>query len=222
MHTNYKIQFFTFIINIFMALSLNSFSSLSVFLPALFLYFISNLASFLDKAWYYNENGFRCEKIISFIGFIICLIFACFYVAHTLNFIEIVFCMSNNNYKILMQGISNSFFTFHSVDITLVITIFVLFMPVASLLLCIIPFLSCHGYTKTNLFNILKENKRIVRINIFFSIVIGLIGILICFIKSSIFSNGFGTPQYHRYFFALGTAALIISFSLLIIRKRPK
>lgn len=89
MHTNYKIQFFTFIINILMALSLNSFSSSSVFLPALFLYFISNLASFLDKAWYYNENGF-------------------------------------------------------------------------------------------------------------------------------------GTPQYHRYFFALGTAALIISFSLLIIRKRPK
>lgn len=44
--TNYKIMFFTFIISMFMAMSLNNFVSSGVFLPALFLYFISNLAVF--------------------------------------------------------------------------------------------------------------------------------------------------------------------------------
>lgn len=47
--TNYIMLFFVAIINIFMALSLNSFSSSDAFLPALFLYFISNLATFLEK-----------------------------------------------------------------------------------------------------------------------------------------------------------------------------
>lgn len=222
MKTNYKILFFTFIMNIFMALSLNSFVSSTVFLPALFLYFISNLAAFLDKAYYYNTNGYRCEKIISFSTFLVCLFPVCIYIAHTLNLIEIVFCLENQTYKILMQGVQSAFFTFNSIDITIITTLCVLLVPFSSFLLCIIPFLSSHGYTKSCILKILMENKKICIYNIIISVLMGPFGLLFCFIKSKLCSYGIGNPQYLKYFISFPFFSFISLFFILIIWKKPK
>lgn len=127
MKTNYWILGFTFIINSFMALSLNSFSSSTMYLPVMFLYFLSNLAAFLDKTSYYKDRELYSERILSFICIVLCLIPVCLYVAYTLGYIEIKFHHFHGTYKILMQGIQNSFFTFNSIDITPLIFFLVFF-----------------------------------------------------------------------------------------------
>lgn len=222
MNTNYKILAFTFIINLFMALSLNSFISSEVFLPAIFLYFLSNLASFSDKAWYYTHNGYRGEKIISYICLIICIVSTCFYIAHALNFIEIVFYSQSATYKMLIQGTSGSFFTFHAIDITYITTAFILFIPFASLLLCIIPFISSHGYTPQIICDILKNSVKAAILIIGVSLGLGLLGILICHIKSLLNPSSIGTPQYGKYFLAASILSLTIGFCGLIIIKKNK
>lgn len=222
MNTNYKILFFTFIINLFMAFSLNSFTSSEVFLPAIFLYFLSNLASFWDKSWYYTYNGYRGEKFISFVCFVVCVISICFYLAHTLNFIEILFYPQNTTYKMLMQGTSNAFFTFQAIDITYVTTSFVLLMPIASFFLCIIPFLSNHGYTAQIIYDIIKNSTSDILLIIVFSICSGLLGILFCHIKSVLNPTGIGTPQYMKYFLFFLLLTFTVGFCVLIATKKAK
>lgn len=221
MKTNYKIQFFTFIVNTFMALSLNNFISSDVFLSALFLYFISNLAAFWDKLWYYTHDGSYSEKTVSYIGFFICLFAACFYLANALNFIDIVFFPATPTYEILVQGIPNSFFTFSSINIKWVITAFVFSIPILSLLLCIIPFLISHGYTKAMLIGILKNNQKCCFVNIVLSIISGGFFIVICHMRSSHKTTTLGSPQYLKYFFLGFTIMFVISFCGLIFVKKP-
>lgn len=62
MKTNYKVLLLTFVINIFMALSLNSFTSPTIYLPMMFLYFLSGLATFLDKIAFYKSVSQEFEK----------------------------------------------------------------------------------------------------------------------------------------------------------------
>ena len=69
MKTNYKILMITFFINLLMALFLNSFSTSSIYLPMIFLYFLSGLASFLDKISFYKSIGLKLEERISTILF---------------------------------------------------------------------------------------------------------------------------------------------------------
>ena len=221
MKANYKIQFFTVIVNFFMALSLNSFISPDVFLSALFLYFISNLAAFWDKAWYYTYNGSRSEKRITYIGFGCCLFAVCFYLADALNFIDIVFFSSSSTYEILVQGIPNSFFTFSSINIKWAITALVISIPLLSLLLCIIPFFISHGYTKPILIEILKYNKKCCVFNIVLSMISGGLGVVFCHVKNTFHTEEFGSPQYIKYFFLCFTTVLCILFFLLIIIKKP-
>lgn len=221
MKANYKIQMFTVIVNFFMALSLNNFISPDVFLSALFLYFISNLAAFWDKAWYYTYNGSSSEKRISYIGFGCCLFAVCVYLANALNFIDIVFFPNSPTYEILAQGIPNSFFTFSSINIKWAVTALVISIPLISLLLCIIPFLISHGYTKPILIDILKRNKKCCVFNIVISMIFGVMGIVFCNLKSAFHADELGSPQYLKYFFLCFTAVFCISFFLLIILKKP-
>ena len=221
MKTNYKIQLFTFIVNVFMALSLNNFISSDVFLSALFLYSISNLAAFWDKAWYYTYTKSLYEKRISYIGFGCCLLAVCFYLADALSFIDIVFFPTLSTYEILVQGIPNSFFTFSSINIKWAITAFVISIPLLSLLLCIIPFLISHGYTKKILIGILRKNKKCCAFNIVLSMLFGCLGIIFCHIKSTFHTAGLGNPPYEKYFILCFTTVFIISFLLLIVLKKP-
>lgn len=204
-----------------MALSLNSFVSSDVFLPALFLFFLSNLAAFLDKTMYYRDKRLYVEKIISMFMFLICLTVLCFYMAYTLNFIEIRFVMENT-YKILIQGMSKSFFTFNAVNMTVPTIICVAAVPVSSLLLFMISYLRHYSYTKTYLKKILKENVWFCIIFAFLSVCFGALGTYICYVKFCMKYEGFGTPQYLKYFVLFSVSFLIVSFMVIAKLKKPK
>lgn len=221
MNPDYKILFFNFIISIFMALSLNSFVSSNVFLSALFLYFISSLATFLDKAMYYRDNQLHTEKMISIFVFLVCLITLCFYAAYALNFIEIRFVLENT-YQILMQGIDKSFFTFNSINITPITISFVATIPLSSLSLFLISYLRHYGYTKAYLFNTLKGNRILCTTVVILSLLCGLLGRYICHVKFSLYSKGYGTPQYHKYFFVFFFLCFVLSFLIFAAWKKPK
>lgn len=160
MKTNYKVLLLTFVINIFIALSLNSFTSPTLYLPMMFLYFLSGLAAFLDKIAFYKSVSQEFEKRISYIGFFVCFIVVCFYIAHSLRFIEINFQCDNGTYKVLMQGIQNSFFTFNSINITPIIFSFVFILPFAYLALCLVSYLREQGFTLNKVKSILLNHKK--------------------------------------------------------------
>ena len=220
--TNYKIMFFTFIISMFMAMSLNNFVSSGVFLPALFLYFISNLAVFLEKAYTYNFIASRYEKIISYICCCVCIMVSCLYLSHALQLIEIAFFKERDRYRILLQSVPDTFFPFGSIDITFVIFFCIWFIPVASCLLFVIPLLSSHGYTRKNICTIIVQNFRLVLLNFIISLIMGLFGIICCRVKVKHMLSTLGYPQYAKYFWLMFATTLIISFGILIIKKKPK
>lgn len=220
--TNYIMLFFVAIINIFMALSLNSFSSSDAFLPALFLYFISNLATFLEKINTYEHIASKIERHICYLGFIVSLFVVCCYLANVLHFIDINFQKRHDaTYRILIQGRPDTFLTFTSIDVTSIMFIFIGCIPFLSILLSIIPFLRNQGFTLNILKSILKGNLKACYINIIISVLGGIIGAIICHIKYYYSDTHLGNPQYIKYIISFFTVSILISFSILIFRKRP-
>lgn len=203
MKTNYKVLFCTFIINIFMALSLNSFSSSSMYRPVLFLYFLSNLAAFLDKITFYQDMKMQFEKYISITCFSLCILNICLYLAHSLDFIEIKFQPKCLTYRILIQGIQNCFFTFNSIDITWFIFISVFTIPFSYLFICIVSFLRECGYTKYWILKITREHKKELALFLVPSVLFGLGGIALCRARYLMTYAGYGNPQYCKYFMLL-------------------
>lgn len=200
MKTNYKILSLTFVINLFMALSLNSFSSSSLYLPMMFLYFLSGLAAFIDKVAFYKFACLKSEEYISWICFFVCFLVVCLYIANSLGFIEITFHYNCEIYKVLMQGVPNSFFTFNSIDITSFIFVSAFLVPFSYLALCIIPFLREHGFTKKVIIDISCNHKKNLLFHIFMSFLIGITGIIICHLKYISCTHIYGQPQYVKYF----------------------
>lgn len=220
MKTNYKVLLLTFIINIFMALSLNSFTSPTLYLPMMFLYFLSGLAAFLDKATFYRSIDRKSEEKISFICFIICFISVCFYVADSLDFIEITFQCNNGMYKVLMQGVQNSFFTFNSINVTPIMFAFAFILPFAYLALCLIPYLREHGLTMDKIIYISKNNKLKLFGLIILSISIGFIGNGICYLKYCKSDCTYGSPQYYKYFGFFLIISLCILYMQFFLRHK--
>ena len=218
--TNYKILLCSCIINVFMALSLNNFVSSDVFLPALFLYFISNFMTFFEKSYNYKFIASKYEKYVSYTCCIVCGGISCLYTAHALQMVEIVFFKVEDNYRILLQGMPNTFLSFKSVDITGIIIICILFIPLASVLLCIIPFLHEQGFSKQDIENILKKHKCILVESIGMAGIAGGGGVIYCYIKSVNEHSIYGVPQYWKYFTVC--FIVIFLFSLFIIIKRYK
>ena len=167
-----------------MALSLNSFSSSESFLPALFLYFISSLATFLEKINTYEQIASRAERTISYFGFMISLFIVCCYLANVLHFIDINFQKPCDTYKILIQGRPDTFFTFSSIDVTYPIFACIASIPAFSTLLAIIPYLRNKGYTYEIIKEILTHNLKTCLFNLIISICSGLLGILYCYLKT--------------------------------------
>ena len=220
MKTNYKTLMITFAINLLMALSLNSFSTSSIYLPMIFLYFLSGLASFLDKISFYQSIGLKLEEKICTTCFCICFLIAFLYIANSLGFIGINFQNCEGTYRVLMQGIPNSFFTFNSVDITLFIFISAFMIPCVYLVLCIIPYLREHGFTKEILLQISRNHIKTLIILFFSSLVAGCIGICICYFKYIKKESLYGQPQYKKYFCVFFIGCLIITYILFIFRHR--
>lgn len=214
MKTNYIIMILTFFINLFMALSLNSFSSSTLYLPMMFLYFLSGLAAFIDKIAYYKNSGQKLEEKISWICFSVCFLVVCFYIANSLGFIEIIFQCNYGTYNVLMQGIQNSFFTFNSVNITPFIFLFAFMLPFAYPVLCLISYLREQGLTMEQVLYIHKNNKLKLFGLLILSVIIGSIGMGICHLKYCKSDCKYGSPQYSKYFCAL----FILSLCILCVR----
>ncbi len=211
MKTNYKILVLTFVINIFMALSLNSFNSPALYLPMMFLYFLSGLASFIDKIAFYIGTAQKTEERISWIGFYICFLGVCLYIANSLGFIEIIFQCNCGTYKVLIQGIQNSFFTFNSINITPVIFSFAFMLPFMYLALCLVSYLREQGLTMGKVISISKHHKiKLVKL-LGLSFVLGVIGCVFCYFKYINTPHNHGTPQYHKYFLVAFGLCFVIS-----------
>lgn len=214
MKTNYEVLLLTFIINIFMALSLNSFTSPTLYLPMMFLYFLSGLAAFIDKIEFYKSAGQKFEKRISYISFLICLLGACLYIAYSLGFIEINFQCDNGTYKVLMQGVPNSFFTFNSINITPIIFSFVFILPFAYLALCLVSYLREQGFTMKKVKDILLNHKKTSFLPLLLSVFMGVSGVIFCHVKYHLGNHQYGLPQYQKYFIALFILSFCFSYLL--------
>lgn len=215
--TNYKILLFSFIINLFMAASLNSFSSSSTYLPMVFLYFLSGLAAFVDKISFYTTEDYYCEKLISWGGFIMCLAHVCIYLAYSLGFIEINFHHTGKTYRVLMQGIENAFFTFNSIDITPFIFFSAFIIPLTYLAFCVLSYLREQGFNKAWIFTLFITHKIAPFIIFFSTTVSGLLGATYCWQKSCKSNSKFGEPQYEKYILLCSIIGLLIS-SLITLR----
>lgn len=222
MKTNYSALIATIIISIFMALSLNSFSSSKLYLSAMFLYFLSGLATFIDKIIFYKYLGYKTEKHVSWICLCICSIIICLYIADSLNYIEIVFKCDDGIYKVLMQGVQKSFFTFNSINITPFIFIFAFTIPIFYLIIFIISCLRDKNITGEFIFATLKNNKLYFIIYLLFSIISGIVGIWICRLKYMHSSHEYGYPQYYKYFLLFFTLSISISYILLFCHYKKK
>lgn len=215
MKTNYKVLFITFIISIFMALSLNSFSSSELYLPAMFLYFLSGLATFVDKIAFYQYLGYKTEERVSWLCFCTCALVVCLCIANSLNFIEITFKCDEGIYKVLIQGVQNSFFTFNSINITTYIFLFASIIPSFYLILCIISYLREHGITWNLILDILKNHKSVFTIYLVISILLGFVGMFVCYLKYIYSPHEYGRPQYHKYFLLFSTLFAVFSYIIL-------
>lgn len=217
MKTNYKVLFLTFIINIFMALSLNSFTSPTLYLPMMFLYFLSGLAAFLDKISFYKGTEQKSEECISWFCFSICFLGVCLYTANSLGFIEINFQQNSGTYKVLVQGVQNSFFTFNSINVTPIIFGFAFILPFAYLALCLVSYLREQGLTTDKVIHICKNNiLRFIGV-IALSVLAGFAGTLACYLKYCNSASNYGSPQYYKYFviaFIVGSFILVVRFFL--------
>lgn len=195
---NHVILLLTFIINLFMALSLNSFSTTELYLPMMFLYFLSGLGAFIDKISHYSYH--KAEKIISWFGLIICLINVCMYLMYSLHFIEISFQYNGTNYHVLLEGVPNAFFTFTSINITPFMIISVLTIPFVYPLYGLISYLRERNISLNKVKEIYFTHKEALPILILTSIGFGFLGDGFCFFKSYLTQDPFGTPQYRNYF----------------------
>ena len=213
MKTNYGLLLFNFVISVFMLFSLNSFSTSEMYLPALFLYFLSNVAAFIDKYIYYKELNYSLEKLASAICFLSSVAMVCLYIFNSLDFIEITFQNSCGTYHMLVQGVPNSFVTFNSINITCLTLIFAVLAPVTYLFFCTTAYLRERGYTLQKIIKIISNHKIKTTLVFVGFIVSGLIGVLICHRKSINVCNGLGEPQYLKYFISFFFLTVFI-FSL--------
>lgn len=213
---------FVAIINFFMAMSLNSFLSTDSFMPALFLYFISNLATFLEKIYVYDKAEARYERAISYICFSICLFLVCGYLTYALHFMNLNFQKNNEVYRILIQGIPDSFFTFSSIDVTGIVLICVWVMPAASFLLVLIPWLRDKGFSGKIIWSIVKQNKGKCISILIGSFLLGFTGVLFCYLKSYYAKDTLGSPQYLKYYLFTTLFSMILLFSILLFSNRMK
>lgn len=200
MKTNYGLLLFSFIISVFSLLSLNGFSTSTMYLPALFLYFLSNIAAFIDKFVYYRDLELRAEQWVSLTGFLASIGMICIYISDSLGFAKITFHNVCGTYRMLIQGVPNSFFTFNSVDITYITLIAATCIPIAYLFFCIAAYLREKGFTKDKMKSIICKNKIKTLLISFASIAFGLIGMQYCYYKYQSKYEGFGEPQYLKYF----------------------
>ncbi len=216
MKTHYGVLIFLCIINFIMACSLNSVTEPLQYMSVLFLYFLSNLASFVERFVSYNDAKQHAEKIISAICIGISALVILIYVMDLLNCIKIEFQETNGLYHVLMQGAENSLVTFESFEITEYIVILALFMPASYILFCVIANLRESKYTMESIKQIIVNNKWKVGVIFAIAVVSGIISRGVCNYRYQRKYEGYGSPQYLKYFLAFFGVVFISGMVILI------
>lgn len=220
MKTHYEVLLISAVINFIMACSLNSFTDSTLYMPVLFLYFLSNLATFIDKYVVYKDMKQNEEQYVSLICIILSAIMIFLYISDSLDFLEIYFKKECGKYHMFMQGVPNSFYTFNSIDITAFVFIIAVIMPAAYILLCVASLLREYGYTVEILKNIFIKKLRTIVLLCFVSGVLGMVGCMYCYYRYQRKFEGFGTPQYAKYFAFAFILSLSVEMFFLIKRNK--
>ena len=208
------IQLVLFLIQLYMAFSLNSFVSLDVFLPALFLYFISNLGAFIEKICSCSYKTHRAERCLSYGGVIICSVIVYGYIAESLHFIK--FRYSNTgDYKIIVENIENTFLTFPSFNITPLLIVFVGIITAIHFLFFLIPHLRNLGYTLDLFIFTFKHRPLGTLICGIITLASSFWASYYCHHKSEVANSSYGSPQYWKYILLASVTTFCISFLIL-------
>lgn len=143
----------------------------------------------------------------------VAVVMICIYISDSLGFVKITFQDVIETYHMLIQGVPNSFFTFNSIDITYPTLFASALIPVAYLFFYTSAHLREKGFTKEKIISIILKNKIKTFLVASASIVFGLIGMQHCYYKFQRKYEGFGEPQYEKYFLAFWIFfVLIFSF----------
>lgn len=220
MKTNYGVLWLNLIISIIMAFSLNNFTELDLYLPVFFLYFASNIAAFFDKYVTYKEMKQVWEECISVGCIVLSAVMVLLYLFHTLNYLEIYFEIIHNEYRMQVRAVPNSFYTFNSKDITMYVFITAIFIPVSYAVLLIAAYLREEGYTLDILKNIVMKKKRSVICCVLTSGVLGGLGVCFCLNKYKRKCEGYGSPQWIKYFVIIFIISILFEFFILMKRNK--
>lgn len=216
MKTHYRVLVFLCVINFIMACSLNSVTEPLQYMSTLFLYFLSNFASFVERYVSYKDEEQRVEEIISGICITISALAILIYIMDLVNCIEIAFQEDNGLYHVLMQGAENSLITFDSFEITEFIVILALVMPASYILFCVIANLRDSKYTMKSIKQIVVNNKWEVIVVSVIALVFGMASRWVCNYRYQRKYEGYGSPQYLKYFLAFSGVAFILGMIILI------
>ena len=185
MKTHYWVLMFNVIINIIMACSLNSFSNSTLYLPVFFLYFLSNLAVFIEKYVSYKDRNQWIEQMISGV---------CVFLSGAMVFLYI----------------SNS------INITAWVFGIAFIMPIAYGLLIIAAYFREMGYSLEMIGVILLKKKRTIFFLALTSVILGGLGSVHCHFKYIRKCEGYGSPQYFKYFGLIFIISLIFELCILV------
>ena len=216
MKTHYWVLVFLCIINFIMACSLNSVTEPLQYKSALFLYFLSNLASFVERYVSYKDAEQRVEKIISEICFGISTLVILIYIMDLVNCIEIAFQEDNGLYHVLIQGAENSLIAFDSFEITEYIVILALVIPISYILFCVIANLRESKYTMESIKQIVVINKWKVGVISAIALVSGIVSRWVCNYRYQRKYEGYGSPQYLKYFLFFFGVVFVLGMVILI------
>lgn len=216
MKTHYRVLVFLCVINFIMACSLNSVTEPLQYMSTLFLYFLSNFASFVERYVSYKDEEQRVEEIISGICITISALAILIYIMDLVNCIEIAFQEDNGLYHVLMQGAENSLITFDSFEITEFIVILALVMPASYILFCVIANLRDSKYTMKSIKQIVVNNKWEVIVVSVIALVFGMASRWVCNYRYQRKYEGYGSPQYLKYFLVFSGVAFILGMIILI------
>lgn len=209
-----------FIVNVVVAMSLNTFTSIDAYKAALFLYFLPHFINHYAKYKNYKAIDHKTESCVSLLCSVVCGFFIFAYMSDSLKHINIDFQKSYLTYEMLISGITDSFLSFESFNTSDYLIVSVISVPICSLILFLIPRIRNKGYNREMIISIIKKYKLCRRICLVISILVGVAGIAFCHFKSIWLKSYYGSPQYYKYFLLFTALGLLITFCIMIKSKK--
>lgn len=216
MKTHYGVLWFNLIISFMMACSLNIYTESDLYLPVFFLYFASNLATFLDKYVTYRDEKLICEQYLSFICILLSAGMVLLYLFHTLGYLEIRFEPVCEEYQMQIRSVSKSFYTFNSDNITNRVFAIAFWIPVTYALLLLLAYLREEGYTLEIFKAIVTKKWKAVIGCILAAGALGGAAVGYCFYKYKKECEGYGSPQWAKYLVCVFIVTFVVELFFLM------